>query len=76
MNKTTDKTQTTQATTTEEPAEAPPGPENPKAREYTRNIEETNLSLMMHNPRLFSELSHYFKPELFAEKATEPNFGV
>jgi hypothetical protein len=70
MNKTTDTTQTTQATATEEPAEAHLGPENPKAREYARNVEETNLSLMLHNPRLFSELSHYFKSELFADKPT------
>ena len=46
------------------------GSEPPEQREYTRNVEETNLSLMLHSPRLYSELSHYFKPELFAEKPT------
>ena len=64
----------TQLSRSEEPTtEAPPvttGSEPPEEREYTRNVEETNLSLMLHNPRLFSELAHYFKPELFAEKPT------
>ena len=95
MNKTTEKTKTTQGTKTgeqahdtapaasetqtqptetkEPPTETPlvtTGSEPPEQREYTRNVEETNLSLMLHSPRLYSELSHYFKPELFAEKPT------
>src|SRR5674476_315611 len=64
----------TQPTRSEEPTtEAPPvttGSEPPKEREYTRNVEETNLSLMLRSPRLFSELSHYLKVGLFAEKPT------
>ena len=39
-------------------------------RLYTLNVEETNLALMLHSPRLFSELSNYFKAGLFADKPT------
>src|ERR1039458_3796088 len=62
----------TQLTRSEEPTiESPPvATDSPKEREYTRNIEETNLSLLIHSPRLFSELAHYFKAGLFAEKPT------
>jgi hypothetical protein len=62
----------TQLTMTEgPPTETPLVTEKPKTkgdREYTRNVEETNLSLLIHNPRLYSELSHYFKAGLFVEK--------
>jgi hypothetical protein len=52
-------------------AEPPPAATdsgNTTQRDYTRDIEESNISLMLHNPRLFSELSGYFKPELFSHK--------
>jgi len=74
MNNSTDKDETTQPTTTDERATEPPpvsaNADTQSTREYTRNVEESNLSLMLHNPRLFSELSEYFKPELFAAKPT------
>ena len=48
---------------------AAPTDANSTQRDYTHNVEESNLSLMLHNPRLFSELSGYFKPELFEQKS-------
>src|ERR1035441_10109205 len=60
----------TQPTKSEEPTiESPPvATDSPKERHYTLNVEETNLALMLHSPRLFSELSNYFKAGLFADK--------
>ena len=64
----------TQPTRSEEPTiESQPvakANETKNDRLYTLNVEETNLALMLHSPRLFSELSNYFKAGLFADKPT------
>src|ERR1017187_10489200 len=64
----------TQLTRSEEPttgtAPVATGSEPPKEREYPRNVQEANLSLMLHSPRLFSDLANYFKAELLPEKPT------